>query len=119
MEAITEIGSTSPMDAALQGMETASADMKDAAEEVLTVTMESPGNENVSSNHSEVGITDVVRLSDAARSIQDGTLSLESGLTGMQSGSITYSANAAVIQSAQEQVASMIEMVLSGSQITR
>jgi len=119
MEAITEVGSTSPMDAALQGMENASADMKDAAEEVLTVTVQSPGNEKVSSDHSEVGITDVVRLSDAARSIQDGTLSLENGLTETQGGSVTYSANAAVVQNAQEQVASMIEMVIAGSQITR
>jgi hypothetical protein len=119
MEAITDVGSTSPMDAALKGMETAGANMQDAAEEVLTVTTQSPGNENVSSNHSEIGITDVVRLSDAARNIQDGTLSLESGLTGTQSGSVTYSANAAVVKSAQDQVANMIDMVIAGSQITR
>ena len=119
MDAITEIGSTSPMESALQGMESARADMADAAEEVLTVTTSSQDSQNVSSDHSEVGINDVVRLSDAARSIQDGTLSLESGLTNTQRGAVTYSANAAVVQNAQDQVAAMIDMVIAGSQITR
>ncbi|MDG1484384.1 MAG: hypothetical protein P8R54_32640 [Myxococcota bacterium] len=117
MDSISEIGSSSPLDSALYGLELASAEMQDGAEEVLTTTTQSVDGEGISS--SAVGITDVVRISDAARSVQDGTLSLESGLANTRSGAVTYSANAAVIKNTEEQFASMVDMVLAGSKLTR
>jgi len=117
MDSITDVGSSSPLDSALYGMEMASAEMKDGADEVLTATLQSVDGEGTAS--SAIGITDVVRISDAARSVQDGTLSLENGLASTRSGAITYSANAAVIKSTEEQFASMVDMVLAGSKLTR
>jgi hypothetical protein len=117
MDSITEVGSSSPLDSALYGMEMGSTEIKNGAEEVLTTTVQSVNGESASSN--TVGITDVVRISDAARSVQDGTLSLENGLASTRSGAVTYSVNAAVLKNTEEQFASMVDMVLAGSKLTR
>ena len=105
MDALYSIAGSSAVDAALQGLERSREDLQTAADEVASATVQAVNGTS--------GTGDTVTISDIAKGISSG--SLEGGLLDARTASITYSANVAVVRTADEQFEDMLDIAVPNS----